>query len=171
MGEINEWGDYQTALDGEPVFVTRFNAATDTERTEIGEIPTQQTKDAIVEGAEYLWLSRAVSASLLWRTEQDYTDLRNFSGSVLCLGRPSAARVKALVFQNYQTPVRHSQVIGERPLRGDHSWTFKAGFVLPEEVRNSVILSSARRDERNFQTFPARCPPKDGDRRIFTGHH
>jgi hypothetical protein len=75
----------------------------------------------------------------------------------LCLGRPSDRTVKAIVFQNYEIPVKRWQVQGnERELTGDYGWLIKAGFLLPQEVRESQTRHNERPEGRKFQTVPTR---------------
>ena len=132
---MTEWADYEDALDGSAVFVTKFDVWINKEKREYGNISNKRSQEAIVEGAEYLWQSTAVSASLLWRTNEDYRNVQGFSGSVLCLGHPSDKTVKAIVFQNYEMPIKSWQVKGEeRELTGDYGWLIKAGFFLPQEI-------------------------------------
>lgn len=168
VGIIRGWADYENALDGQPVFMTRFDVCINRVREEQGRIATESTKVALVQGAEYWWLSRAISASLLWRTKEDYRPVSGFSGSVLCLGRPGDAEVDAVVFQNYQTPMRRSQISGEEDLTGDHGWSMKAGFFLPQEIRECRIVTGIGQAERNFHSVPFRNLSKNGGRRIFT---
>jgi hypothetical protein len=150
VGVISGWAEYEQALDGQPVFVTRLNAGINKDQQEDGTISTMETKQAIIEGAEYFWWSSAVSASLIWRTREDYRDVREFSGCVLCLGRPADKSVKAVVFQNYEFPIKRSQIHGERKLTGAYGWLMKAGFLLPQVVRDSIILN----DEKPSEKFP-----------------
>jgi hypothetical protein len=169
VGVIDSWASYRDALDGYPVFASMsYCVDTDIRRTDQGMIATEATKAAVVQGAEYFWVSRAVSASLLWRTEWDNVPLLGFSGSVLCLGRPSDAKVSAVVFQNYQTPIKRIQVLREADLTGESGWTIKAGFILPQEIRESTIVSVMPRNDRNFHSVPSRNISKSSGRRVFT---
>ena len=107
VGQITGWADYRYALDGHPAFVTRLEMATDGEDEEYMKMKfSESTKPAIVEGHEYFWSSQGVTASFLWRTHGDFETMSGNSGSVLCLGDPSDREVKAVVFQNYETPVK-----------------------------------------------------------------
>ncbi|KAK2803347.1 hypothetical protein FQN50_007006 [Emmonsiellopsis sp. PD_5] len=143
VGAVTGWAEYEEALDGKPVFVTRFDAWTKQSHHEHGRTSTNATKRAIVEGTEYLWVGQTVSTSLLWRTDEDWRDAQGCSGSVLCLGRPTDPNIKAVVFQNYQIPIQKHQIRGGKRARsGDRAWLMKAGFLLPQEVRESQILSS-----------------------------
>lgn len=171
VGVIDDWASYEDALDGCPVFASRFDVRVNNNKLEQGIIATGATKAAVVQGAEYFWGSRAVSASLLWRTEWDNVPLPGFSGSVLCLGRPGDAKVGAVVFQNYETPIKETQVLGEGNLKGKSGWTIKGGFLLPQEIRESTIVSGMPRDDRNFHSVPTRNTSKSSGRRVFTDQH
>lgn len=62
------------------------------------------------------------------------------SGSVLCTGSPTDDTVKAVVFQNYETSMKVSQVDkGDRKPVSEGCLSIKGGFVLPQEVRESQI--------------------------------
>ena len=172
VGAVTEWANYEDALDGEHVFVSMFDVWINKERLYNGEITSQATQRAIVEGSEYLWTSRAMSASILWRTEEDWRSVTGSSGCALCLGKPSHRQVKAVVFQNFQTPVKHWQVhCGERKLVGDNGWWIKGGFVLPQEIRESTIVSGEPHEVRDFGSVPSRArDSRDNMRRGFSGH-
>ena len=101
------------------------------------------TQQAVVVGCEYLWLknSHSQSASILWRTEIDFESSKGWSGSTLCVGKPTDPTAKALVFQNFESPIRSGQVAAtERPLVGDNGWVIKGGFLLPQEIREAEIV-------------------------------
>jgi hypothetical protein len=171
VGTVTEWADYEDALDGNSVFVTKFDVWINKERREFGNTSSKPTQAAIVEGSEYLWLSTAVNASLLWRTHEDYRTVKGFSGSVLCLGHPSDKTVKAIVFQNYELPIKSWQVKGgDRELTGDYGWRIKAGFFLPEEIRESEIYHEEPEVVKTFQTVPTRKRDSESSRRSFSSH-
>ncbi|KAK2785042.1 hypothetical protein FQN52_008764 [Onygenales sp. PD_12] len=155
VGMVTEWAEYEDALDGMPVFVTRFDAWINKSHHEHGRTSTDVTKRASVEGTEYLWLDQAVTASLLWRTDEDWRDAQGCSGSVLCLGRPTDPNIKAVVFQNYQTPINKHEIRGSK--RGDRAWLMKAGLLLPQEVRESQILSSKSPQEQRTDKPELSC--------------
>ncbi|KAK2810197.1 hypothetical protein FQN50_003167 [Emmonsiellopsis sp. PD_5] len=93
-------------------------------------------------GAEYFWDREARTASLLWRTACEMDTAEGFSGSVLCLGKLTDSTAHAVVFQNYQAALKPKQIDNddEPRLRFAHRATFKAGFLLPEEIRASQIV-------------------------------
>lgn len=59
-----------------------------------------------VMSSEYLLVKDAVSqsASILWKTELDFTKGSSRSGTALCVGTPTDRYVKAPVFRNFQKP-------------------------------------------------------------------
>ena len=69
---------------------------------------SKEVQRVVVAGTEYLWdrIAFSQTASLLWRTEQISDAAESFSGSVLCLGRPTDQVVKAVLFQNFETLVK-----------------------------------------------------------------
>jgi hypothetical protein len=129
--KITRWADYDEALDGKPAFVMRLDGAS-----------RNSVQPALVEGTAYFWdAGGRVSASLFWRTPDDFDDVSETSGAVLCLGRPGDEEAKAVVFQNYEAPMREW---ADRKLRDelvDRHDCLKGGFVLPQEIRQSEILS------------------------------
>ncbi|PGH11337.1 hypothetical protein AJ79_04953 [Helicocarpus griseus UAMH5409] len=142
VGKITGWANYEEALDGNPVFVTRLETSLNNntrERTAAGA-----AKEAIMEGTEYFWDKQGnVTAGLFWRTgEEDPEVVDHESGdgaTVLCLGRPSDETVKAVVFQNYETPVRTYEC--EPGHYGHCTWKMKGGFILPPDIRECEIVS------------------------------
>lgn len=56
-----------------------------------GTIDPNAVRDATVIGTEYLWdlTARSQTASLLWTTTEPFTPTIGWTGSVLCLGRPT----------------------------------------------------------------------------------
>ncbi|KAM5449053.1 hypothetical protein McanCB49686_006865 [Microsporum canis] len=149
VGIITGWANYVDALDGQPVFTTRFDVGRNRREQQTGTVSNNVTKEAIIEGSEYTWVSSAITASLLWRTRPDDLTLMGFSGSVLCLGRPTDETIKAVVFQNYCTQIKGWQMRdGERELQphgSGHGW-MKAGFLLPREVKECTIICKASTD-------------------------
>ncbi|GBF66033.1 hypothetical protein TMEN_8751 [Trichophyton mentagrophytes] len=174
VGMVTGWADYIDALEGKPVFATTFDVWINKERQVEGQIDTNSTKQAMIEGAEYMWESSAITASLLWRTVgKDNQSVGKFSGSVLCLGRPTDENVKAVVFQNYVTPVKEGQIRGEVPLSSTFNPTMKAGFLLPSEIRESEIICEPKQSqERGLNSLPTRGenpPCGNREKKFFTG--
>ncbi|CAG7990198.1 unnamed protein product [Penicillium nalgiovense] len=138
---VSEWASYSTALAGSDVYAVRMNTA-------VGRWPPLQStidpnaiRNATVIGTEYLWdrTARSQTASLLWTTTEPSTPAIGWSGSVLCLGRPTDQSSKAIVFQNFE--VQCYSVID--PMTGkSKDMIVKAGLLLPESVRSSTIVSS-----------------------------
>ncbi|KAM5467843.1 hypothetical protein MferCBS49748_003823 [Microsporum ferrugineum] len=175
VGIITGWANYVDALDGQPVFTTRFDVGRNRREQQTGTVSNSVTKEAIIEGSEYTWVSSAITASLLWRTRPDDFTLIGFSGSVLCLGRPSDETIKAVVFQNYCTQIKGWQMRdGERELQphgSGHGW-MKAGFLLPREVKEcTIICKASTASGRGFNSLPIheKASTSISDRRFFTG--
>ena len=67
-------------------------------------------RKAMVEGMVYLWETNLTdsSATLLWRNTRDGTENiydADFSGAVICQGRPTDKTTKAVLFQNFQDSI------------------------------------------------------------------
>lgn len=142
VGEVVGWANYEDALDGQSVFTCLLNVWADKTQTTQGDLASRATQKAFVMGSEYLWVKDAVSqsASTLWRTDLDNTMASGWSGSALCVGKPTDKYVKALVFQNFQKPLTSLDVAAnDRELSGDYGCCIKGGFVLPQEIRDSEI--------------------------------
>jgi hypothetical protein len=154
--------------------VSRLNVITNKWATLAGQGMSAAAQAAIAAGAEYSWSRRAVSPSiaLLWRTAYDPDTASGFSGSVLCLGRKTDSEARAIVFQNFQVPVRQDDVIHDhRKLLGwDHHAVLKAGFLLPEEIRQSVIQMTGSISLPTPQSLnPAKRASTDNQRRSLSG--
>ncbi|KAK2812920.1 hypothetical protein FQN50_000941 [Emmonsiellopsis sp. PD_5] len=138
--KISGWGSYSDALDGRPIFVTGFNVTTgNIEKNESTRLSTQ-AQAAVAVGSEYFWEKESCSqtVSILWRTRYDGDRaVGDFSGSVLCEGRPTDRVCRAVVFQNYEVPLRDKEHSVSVP-------TMKGGFVLPSVVRESEIICDAQ---------------------------
>lgn len=138
------WARYEDALDGQPVFTCLFNAWINKLRILEGNVAAKAAQQAVVVGSEYLWLreSHSQSASILWRTEIDWTSSRGWSGSALYVGKPTDLTAKAVVFQNFERSIKSGEVATtERPLVGDNGgWVIKGGFLLPQEIREAEIV-------------------------------
>lgn len=168
VGKVSGWADYTEALDGKPVFVTTFNVSTS--KTQVHS-RTASIQQAVVEGTEYFWGAQGrISASLFWRTDQDYDHAESpgNTGSVLCLGKPGDENISIVAFQNYETPTR----IGLQLDDGHHSrWRMRGGFVLPREIRECEIVTGGEHDgghavqragqdstsNSDFQSLEIRC--------------
>lgn len=144
VASVDGWAQYEDALDGQPVFTCHFNAKIDKLEIVEGIVAARATQQALVVGSEYLWLKNSHSqrASILWRTEIDWVSSKGWSGSALCVGKPTNPTAKALVFQNFERPIRSGGVAAtDRPLDGDNgNWVIKGGFLLPQEIREAEIM-------------------------------
>lgn len=140
---ITDWGEYSAVLDGEPLYTSRFDAAASAWSPRSGQRVSQAVHTAIAAGAEYTWLQKAVQSTpaLLWRTAHDDDSMAEFSGSVLCLGKVTDKTACAVLFQNFQIPIKPEEVLLDHKAVGrlDHFATFKAGFLLPTDIRAATI--------------------------------
>lgn len=135
MGEVVDWALYEDALDGQPVFTYLFHVWDKVAEIIEGGLASRATQEAVVMKSGYLWEKNAVSqsASILWRTDSNCTKASGWSGSTLCVGKPSDKHVKALVFQNFQKPITSLEVAGnDRKLSSEYGSLIKGGFVLPQ---------------------------------------
>lgn len=98
---------------------------------------------AIAAGSEYTWLKKAVkpTSALPWRTTYDDESMAGFSGSVLCLGKVTDKTAYAVLFHNFQSPIKPQEVVHDHNAvsKFGHFATFKAGFLLPAEIRAAKI--------------------------------
>ncbi len=132
---LTGWGSYASVLDGGSVFVYRVNVATRRWRHLTGSGVSRPTQVAIAAGAQHSWESAAVApgTSLLWRTAYNADTAQGYSGSVLCLGKPTDPTALAVVFQNFESALKQEGEKDEKVM-----W-FKAGFLLPAEIREAAI--------------------------------
>lgn len=138
---ITGWGSYEEALQGRPVFVSRYNAESGSRHTNEGHGVTAQVQQAIIHGTQYTWDdgTQTQGTALLWRTVGDTDSIEGASGSVLCLGKPEDETARALLFQNFQGPLM--SIGKEDDNRQEIYARFKGGFLLPEEIRYSQIIT------------------------------
>lgn len=177
VASVDGWAQYEDALDGQPVFTCLFNAWIDKLKILEGNVAARATQQAVVVGSEYLWLkkSHSQSASILWRTEIDWASSRGWTGSALCVGKPTELTAKALVFQNFERPIRSGEVAAtDRPLVGDNGgWVIKGGFLLPQEIREAEIMQGepSSRPKTWYSSTPSRARTSadgEGGRREFS---
>ncbi|KAK2745051.1 hypothetical protein FQN55_006408 [Onygenales sp. PD_40] len=150
------WGSYARVLEGGPIFVYRCNGTAEVSRQPDATLHrATSTYPAVIQGAEYFWDRGARTASLLWRTAHEMDTAEGFTGSVLCLGNLTDSTARAVVFQNYQAALRPKLIDSddEPRLRFVHRATFKAGFLLPEEIRASQIVLDDHGQHRQGQSL------------------
>ncbi|KAJ5227469.1 uncharacterized protein N7469_007475 [Penicillium citrinum] len=149
---VTVWGPYEEALQGKPVFVHSLNVATNRHRIHEGYGVTTQAQKSIIHGTHYTWeeRTRGISTALLWRTLRDTDGVEKASGSILCLGETHHETASALLFQNFQGPLRESEDIQIGP--DEDLPTFKGGFLLPKEIRMSTIISVENLFSNSFLT-------------------
>ncbi|PGH11338.1 hypothetical protein AJ79_04954 [Helicocarpus griseus UAMH5409] len=157
MGRVTGWASYEDALDGKPVFLMRCNTVAPSGReypSLEGMAVNNATRQAIIDGAEYYWLGKSYTACIIWRAlPEDFKTAEWYSGAVLCLGERTDPEVQAVVFQNFQSHMWAKHIQGERLPRLPECDlnSFKAGFMLPSEIRESEIImgtAPATRKER-----------------------
>lgn len=116
-------------------------------------------------GTGYTWnrVKKTQNAFILWHTGQNLSPVDGWSGSALCLGKPSDDTSKALVFQNFQRMCNGNSNSSEKIL-------IKAGFVLPAEIRSSFILGAENHIHRKYETNPVKSRSlKEPHRRFVSG--
>ncbi|KAI9781204.1 MAG: hypothetical protein M1816_002464 [Peltula sp. TS41687] len=171
---ISGWGAYTSVLDGEPLFVCRLDVQTGNWRNIEGQGISSAAQAAIAAGSEYTWDRAAFSqnASLLWRTNHDQHRATGFSGSVLCLGHLTDSTAEAVLFQNYEAPLREVHVELDHRTHLPETWnvSFKGGFLLPEEIRASeIIMTPSEFPQKASSMNPQKRTSTDEYRRIVTG--
>ncbi|KAI3141939.1 hypothetical protein CBS147326_2026 [Penicillium roqueforti] len=147
---VTEWGPYEAALQGRPVFVHRYNIATGSLFTYQGHGVTTQAQQCIIHGTQYSWDARAFGTALLWRTLRDTDSVQGTSSSVLCLGEPQHKTARALLFQNFEAPLTASESVHID--ENEEGPVFKGGFLLPEEIRRSHIITVGEIYPEDFRT-------------------
>ncbi|KAJ6184517.1 hypothetical protein N7519_005818 [Penicillium mononematosum] len=130
IARVTEWGPYEEALQGQPVFVHRYNVGTGSWWTHHGHAVTTQAQQSIIHGTQYSWDERTGThgTALLWRTIGDTDTHQRASGSVLCLGEPQQETARALLFQNFGGPLMASEYV--KNAENDDSPPFKGGVPL-----------------------------------------
>ncbi|KAK0466184.1 uncharacterized protein EV420DRAFT_814572 [Desarmillaria tabescens] len=113
---------------GCPLFTARYCLDTQTAEQ---PVPVQAV------ATQYTWEpepgSSAISRCLLWRSSNQ----SDTTGSVLCLGSPGDHETRAVVFQNFEAKIRHTQMA----TTSVKSYSkYKGGFALPKEVLESEVV-------------------------------
>lgn len=166
---VTEWASYSDALGGSSVYAVRLHTIVGRWQALQGTVDPDVIRNATVLGAQYLWdrTASSQSAALLWNTTEPFSPANGWSGSVLCLGRPTDESARALVFQNFQVPC----ISLVDPLTGERRDVIvKAGFLLPEVVRSATIVTGDdQKRVRNCETYPRRSRESgETDRRVFS---
>ncbi|KAK0717991.1 hypothetical protein B0T26DRAFT_676220 [Lasiosphaeria miniovina] len=124
-----------------------LNADNDNRDWRGGHFVIGAARNAVVAGTEYWWEQRhlKIKRAIIWRTLIDDWSLQGGSGGVVCLGNPAAETCRAAAFQNYQSESMLTNTFWKqdvrRKLKGFHpQCSFKAGFILPEDVQNATIV-------------------------------
>lgn len=171
---ISNWGSYAEVLDGAPIFICRLNVVVDRWSVMQGQGMSKAAEAAVAMGSDYTWdrVTRSQNIALLWRTNHDCDSLQGLSGSVLCLGRPTDTTAQAVLFQNYEAPLKAEQVVPDhRPnLQPPFRTTFKAGLLLPDEIRRSQIQMVPPSRVLEFLSLNLRKRTStDSQQRVVTG--
>ncbi|KAK2874954.1 hypothetical protein FQN49_001928 [Arthroderma sp. PD_2] len=139
-----QWAEYQDAFDNAgSVFVCKFNADTGLGHMRRGHIVSEEVQKAVIEGSEYLWDldTMSSSAAIIWRTIPTRNGVEGWSGSALCLGKALDRLVKVVAFQSFQLAIpKEVDKTGLYPKGGVIFESYKGGYVLPQEVRESEII-------------------------------
>lgn len=153
---VTGWASYSDALDGQDCYVVAQNTSTGGNRVIQGVINSNLFRRAAVIGTGYSWdkIRKKSNAFLLWHTESSMAPADGTSGAPLCLGGPSGTAALAVVFQNFQRSCILAHLDGKRKKKV-HALV-KAGFILPQEIRDSTILSGETPiSTALFNTLPA----------------
>lgn len=153
---VTGWASYSEALDGQDCYVVAQNTSTGGIREVRSAINSNLFSRAAVIGTGYSWekIRKQSNAFLLWHTESSLAPADGTSGAPLCLGRPSDTTALAVVFQNFQRSCVLAHMVGKRNKKQET--LVKAGFILPQEIRDSTILSGETPTSTAlFNTLPA----------------
>lgn len=175
---ITGWASHEEALRGGSLFLVCQNVATGVFRTFTGQAIETQIQSAIVDGHGYIWnkMAASPSRSLLWRTVDDHGAFSDgkfvygASGAVLCLGRPTDREARVVVFQNFQGPLDYSLLPKAQQPMDELKWaTYKGGFLVPQEIRQSEIRVSRHTPKQQFPTVSEEeCCSDEIEKRVFT---
>lgn len=156
---VPEWASYEDAVQGAPMIACVFDYMTNERGRLLGDISSEQIRVALLEGHGNIWTQTAVdsAASILWRTQEDQTDARGCSGSVLCIGC-AHDKCRPLLFQNFLLEImewpdgeRQRNPADLQPGVNHPNPEIKGGFVLPDEIRAArIMLPSTRRERKNL---------------------
>ncbi|KAJ6119391.1 hypothetical protein N7523_003671 [Penicillium sp. IBT 18751x] len=161
---LSEWAPYREVLAGAPLYAVSMNAQTQRWRVIEGEKVPLAVENAVLLGSQNFWDREAYRAdvSLLWRTVDGVDSASGYSGSALCVGVPGDnGQGKAALFQNFETGLR---VWNDPPMFA----SIKGGFLLPTEIRNSVIVAHFPQPQPQYNSMPQQSRVWTHERRILT---
>jgi hypothetical protein len=166
---VSGWASYSAALAGSDVYATRMNTLSGNWLLLEGAVDPNATRNATVVGTQYLWdrTAHSQTVSLLWKAKVPSDSALGWSGSVLCLGRPTDESSRAVVFQNFEVCC----TTNVHPVSGPkNAELVKGGFLLPESIRSSkIVTSNDEHRARDSNTYPRRSrEPAGSDRRVFS---
>lgn len=127
---VTGWADYSTALEHQDVYVVRHQPVTEKGQEISVKADEKSFERVAVLGTGYIWNreERTQNAFILWHTGDSASPAE---GSPLCIGHPSEATSKAVVFQNFQ---RRCLMEGGSSDNQEVRAIVKGGFVLPSEI-------------------------------------
>lgn len=144
---LSSWASMDEVVDNVEVFCTGQYPNGNYRNLEGFKLSEPSTA-AILAGTEYVWdcYYRQTGVAILWRSSHDYEPAAGLSGSPLCLGRPTDKTAAVICFQNLQSRIKISHIRKDTRITSfeglDFNATFKVGFVLPEVIRKSTIIST-----------------------------
>lgn len=165
------WADYTAALDGQDVYVVCHQTNVGRWRVITGTLDSELFNRAAVLGTGYTWdrKTRSQNSFLLWHTGANLAPADGWSGAPLCLGRPSDAAARAVVFQNFQ---EDCLLAGDSSTEQHHALV-KAGFLLPPDIKDSSIVGvDMPNQNRPYNTLPGMNRESftlESQRRSFSG--
>ncbi|KAJ5941294.1 hypothetical protein N7516_001462 [Penicillium verrucosum] len=168
---VTGWADYTAALDGQDVYVVCYQTNVGRWRVITGTLDSELFNRAAVLGTGYTWdrKTRSQNSFLLWHTGANLAPADGWSGAPLCLGRPSDAAARAVVFQNFQ---EDCLLAGDSSTEQHHALV-KAGFLLPPDIKDSSIVGvDMPNQNRPYNTLPGMNRESftlESQRRSFSG--
>lgn len=163
---ISAWAPYEKVLAGVPLYAVALNAQTQNWRVVEGAKVTPAVANSVLLGSEYVWDREASdqAVAMLWRSKDDVDSAGGYSGSVLCTGTPTDQHGEAVVFQNYETGLRMWESEGSSLLAN-----IKAGFLLPGEIRESMIVVPDPKQPISYNTVCGKGSVVQAERRYPSG--
>ncbi|KAL4914813.1 hypothetical protein BDW62DRAFT_135821 [Aspergillus aurantiobrunneus] len=163
---ISAWAQYAKVLAGAPLYAVALNAQTQRWRVVEGAKVTPAVANSVLVGCEYIWDREAIdqAVALLWRSKDDVDSAGGYSGAVLCTGRPTDQHGEAVVFQNYETGLRLLESKG-----GSLHANIKGGFLLPGEIRESLIVVPSPEQPFSYNTVGGKESAVQAGRRHPSG--
>ncbi|KAL4929979.1 uncharacterized protein BDV17DRAFT_281134 [Aspergillus undulatus] len=149
-----------------PLYAVALNAQTQNWRVVEGAKVTPAVANSVLLGSEYIWDREASyqATAMLWRSKDDVDSAGGYSGLVLCTDTPTDQHGEAVVFQNYETGLRTWKSEGSSLLAN-----IKAGFLLPGEIRESMIMVPSPKQPISYNTVCGKESAVQAERRYPSG--